>query len=150
MKTTYLLSHKFKTYGWILLIIGSILGIVLFIADYESNFLHTRVLALFHDPILGEKGFFKVIDNSIADELVSLIIIVGGVLVGFSKEKTEDEFIQKLRTDSLIWAIVVNYSILALAIVFVYEFDFFDVLVFNMFTPLLFFIFRFNFLKSRA
>lgn len=150
MKTTYLLSHKFKALGWVLLIVGSIFGIVLFIGDYESNFLQTKVLALIHDPILGEKGFFKIIENSIADELVALIIILGGILVGFSQEKTEDEFIQKLRTDSLIWAIIVNYSILALAIIFVYEFDFFDVLVFNMFTPLLFFIFRFNFLKSRA
>ncbi len=43
-----------------------------------------------------------------------------------------------------------NYSVLLIAILFVYDFAFFDVLVFNMFTPLIFFILRFNFLKLKS
>jgi hypothetical protein len=150
MKTTYLLPHKCQPFGWILLLLGSVAGLLLFFADYESNFLETNVFALFHETIFGDREYFKIIENSIADEIVTLAIIAGGILIGFSKEKIEDEFIQKLRTDSLIWAIVFNYAILIFAVLFVYDFDFFDVLVFNMFTPLLFFIFRFNVLKLRT
>ena len=151
MKASQLLPNKFKPLGWILLIIGLIIGLFLVATDYESELLTTKVFALFHHSFFHyELSVFTVIDNSIADELTAISIIIGGILVGFSKEKVEDEFIEKLRSDSLKWAILVNYIILFVAIVFIYDFDFLDVLVFNMFTPLLFYIFRFNLLKSRS
>jgi hypothetical protein len=108
-------------------------------------------LNIFNDDTFSnsETGFFKIIENSIADELAALAIIFGGLLVGFSKEKIEDEYIYKLRKDSLVWAMIFNYAILTLAILFVYDFTFFDVLVFNMFTPIVFFVLRFNFLKRK-
>nr|WP_321231268.1 hypothetical protein [uncultured Psychroserpens sp.] len=152
MKSNYLLSNKFKVPGWILLSLGIISGIFLSITGFESDLLEMNVFSIYsdNDAFSSNGGFFKIIENSIVDEIIALAIIIGGLLVGFSKEKIEDEFIYKIRTDSLVWAIVFNYIILMFAIVFIYEFTFFDVLVYNMFTPLLFFIFRFNFLKARA
>jgi hypothetical protein len=152
MKTNYLLPNKYKLIGWILLIIGLIGGIYLIGTDYESDALNVKVFAIYNDDTFfsNNSGFFKIIENSIVDELVSIAIIIGGLVVGFTKEKVEDEFIYKLRKDSLVWAIIANYIILLLAIIFVYNFTFFDVLVFNMFTPLLFFIVRFNFLKLKS
>ena len=152
MKSNYLLSNKFKVPGWILLSLGIISGIFLSITGFESDLLEMNVFSIYsdNDVFSSSGGFFKIIENSIVDEIIALAIIIGGLLVGFSKEKIEDEFIYKIRTDSLVWAIVFNYIILMFAIVFIYEFTFFDVLVYNMFTPLLFFIFRFNFLKARA
>lgn len=87
--------------------------------------------------------------GGIFDELVSVFIIVGGFLVGFTKEKIEDEFIYKLRKDSLVWALIVNYSILLVAILFVYDMTFLHILFFNMFTTLVFFVIRFTVLKSK-
>ena len=154
MKANYLISNKFKIPGWILLISGLIIGVLIVLSEFESDLLTTKVLAIYNDNAIfsGDKdaGFFKIIENSILDEIIALAIIIGGLLVGFSKEKVEDEFIFKLRKDSLVWAIIFNYIVLMFAIVFIYEFTFFDVLVYNMFTPLLFFIIRFNFLKVRA
>ena len=151
MKSNYLLPHKYKTLGWVLFIIGLLSGSVLFFNGYDSSFLNVKVLTIYYEPIFSESsGFFKIVDNTITDELVSLLIIIGGLLVGFSKEKVEDEFIYKLRKDSLVWAILFNYFILIAAILLVYELTFFHVLVFNMFTPLVFFIIRFNFLKHKA
>ena len=151
MKTNYLLPNKYKLIGWILFIIGLIGGIFIYTVDYESDLLSINVLSIYSESILGnEKGFFKITENSILDELIALAIIIGGLLVGFTKEKVEDEFIYKLRKDSLVWAIIFNYAVLAFAIIFVYELTFFDVLVFNMFTPLVFFVFRFNFLKHKS
>ncbi|MDG5492730.1 hypothetical protein [Psychroserpens sp. SPM9] len=156
MKSSFLLPNKFKIPGWILLITGLIAGVFLMLSEFESNWLEVRVLALWSDPIsigtsLDSSGqFFNIIENSIVDELIAIAIIVGGLFVGFSKEKQEDEFIYKLRNDSLLWAIIVNYTVLIFAVIFVYDLSFFNILVYNMFTPLLFFIFRFNFLKARA
>lgn len=151
MKTNYLLPHKYKLIGWFFLLIGICFGIFTLCTDYESDILSTKVLSFYNNDALfaNSTGYFQFIENSIVDEIAVLMIIVGGFLVGFTKEKVEDEFIAKLRSDSLIWAIIANYAILLFAIIFVYGFSFFDVLVFNMFTPLLFFIFRFNFLKHK-
>lgn len=150
MKTTYLLPHKYKTIGWILFILGLISGILLFIFGMTDEYLVTKVLSIYSDPFIGNPGFFKIIENSILDELISILIIVGGLIVGFSKEKVEDEFIYKLRTNSLVWAIIFNYAVLLFTILFVYDMTFFNVLIFNMFTPLVFFVFRFNFLNYKS
>lgn len=154
MKADYLISNRYKIPGWILLISGLIVGVFLMLSEFESEVLKTKVLAIYNDNTIfsndEDAGFFKIIENSILDEIIALAIIIGGLLVGFSKEKVEDEFIYKLRKDSLVWAIIFNYIVLMFAIIFIYEFTFFDVLVYNMFTPLLFFIIRFNFLKAKA
>lgn len=152
MKTSYLLPNKYKSVGWILFTIGIITGIFLYFSEYESNELTIKVLSIHNDDAIfgDEGGFFKIIENSILDELAALVIIIGGLIVGFTKEKVEDEFIYKLRKDSIVWAIIFNYVVLIFTIIFIYGFTFFDVLVFNMFTPLVFFIFRFNFLKHKS
>ncbi len=151
MKSNYLLPNKYKLIGWILFVIGLIGGIFMYVSEYESDVLTVNVLSIYSESFIGnEKSFFKIVENSILDELIALTIIIGGLIVGFTKEKVEDEFIYKLRKDSLVWAIIFNYAVLIFTIIFVYDFTFFDVLVFNMFTPLIFFIVRFNFLKRKS
>lgn len=151
MQTNYLLPNKYKIVGWILFIGGILSGLKIVFSDYEYEPIKAKVLSIFNDLVLGsnEMEYFKIIETGIAGELASIAIIIGGLLIGFSKEKVEDEFIYKLRKDSLVWAIIFNYAVLILAIAFIYEFTFFHVLVYNMFTPLLFFIIRFNFLKLK-
>lgn len=151
MQTHYLLSNKYKKFGWILLIMGMILGILINAEVLESELLQTKVLSIYNEGIFSkDDGFFKIIENGILDEIVALMIIIGGLIVGFTKEKVEDEFIYQLRKESLVWAIIFNYIILSFAIVFIYDMTFFNVLIYNMFTPLLFFIVRFNFLKLKS
>lgn len=157
MKSNYLIPNTYKIPGWILLTFGLISGIFLTFSDFELNIIEMKVLAIFGgdstiDNSFQEQAnpFFNIIENSIFDELVAIAIIVGGLLVGFSREKVEDEFIYKLRKDSLVWAIIFNYVVLMFTIIFIYNFAFFNVLVYNIFTPLLFFIIRFNFLKYRS
>jgi len=152
MKVNYLLPNKYKTIGWIIFLTGLISGLIFLASGYESDALTTKVFSIYNGKaIIGnEQGIFKILENSIVDELIIITIIIGGLLVGFSKEKVEDEFIYKLRKDSLVWAIIFNYAILLFATIFIYDFAFFDVLVFNMFTPLVFFVLRFHFLKFKS
>jgi hypothetical protein len=84
------------------------------------------------------------------DEISGLLLIIGGLLIVSSKAKSEDEFISKIRLESLLWATYVNYFILILTIIFIYDLIFFWILVFNMFTVLIFFIFRFNWVLYKS
>ncbi|GGD07344.1 hypothetical protein [Hyunsoonleella pacifica] len=150
MKTNYLLPHRYKILGWILFSLGILSGICLFINGYEVKYLNdTKVLAAYYHDIL-ESEFFKVINNQILDEIIMVFILLGGLILAFTKEKIEDEFIYKLRKDSIVWGIIFNYAILLFTIIFIYEIAFYYVLVLNMFTPLIFFIIRFNFLKLKS
>ena len=152
MKTDYLFPFKFKIIGWILLLSGLFLGTLLIANDFEFPDWSMQVF-----PLIGEKsGMFTVnesltwSENNISDELSAILIIVGGILVGFSKSKDEDEYISKIRTESLIWATYVNYGILLLTIIFVFDMAFFNVMIYNMFTLLLFFIIRFRYILFKS
>lgn len=153
MKTRYLFPHRYKLFGWIIFGIGMVLGMILSLNDFEYPNWSANVF-----PLIGEKeGVLssnvsrRWSDNNIADEIASVMIIIGGILVAFSKLKDEDEYSATIRTESLIWATYVNYMVLILSIIFVYDMPFFNVLIYNMFTILIFFILRFHYLifKSR-
>lgn len=152
MKTRYLFPFKYKILGWILLFVGLILGVILMSNDFDDP---NWTIAVF--PLIGEgSGFFATNgslewgNNNIADEVASVLLIIGGILVAFSKTKDEDEFISKIRMESLIWATYVNYGILLFSVLFVFDMPFFNVLIYNMFTTLLFFILRFNYIMIKS
>ena len=90
------------------------------------------------------------ITTDVTNTLVGLLFIVGGMMVSFSKEKREDEFIANLRLTSLMWSVWVNYALLLLSLIFVWGLAFFNVMVYNMFTILIIFIIRFNYLLYRS
>jgi hypothetical protein len=139
MSTKYLIPHQFKKIGWCILLLGIVLGIH-FIA-FNTNF---DILKFEVFSINFTKEFISFEKNNIYDELISVLVIVGALLVAFSKEKTEDEYLIKIRLISLVKATIVNYVILLFAIMSVYDFDFYWILVFNMFTTLILYIVLFN------
>lgn len=151
MRINHLLPNKYKTLGWILFISGIVSGIVTYFLPLKTEPIKIKVLSILNDFALGpnEMEYFKIIESGIAFELILLAIIFGGLIIGFSKEKVEDEFIDKLRSDSLAWAIIFNYCVLIMLILFIHNYTFMHVLVLNIFTPLIFFIVRFNFLKIK-
>ena len=140
-----LLPNQFKLIGWILLIPSAILGFFLMLTDLESKLtIKSKVFALYNDEILGDKNHFGIISTDITITLVGVVFILGDMMVGFSKEKHEDEYIAKLRLSSLMWAVWVNYVLLLLSFIFIYGMGFFHVMIYNMFTVLIIFIGRFN------
>lgn len=144
MKSYYLFPNALKLPGWLLFIPGIILGLIYLFLEPEPEFLNTKVLSIYNNPIFGEDSFFTFINNNLVDEIAGILIIIGGLLVAFSREKNEDELIARIRLESLVWATYVNYAILILAIIFIYDMLFFWVLVFNIVTIIIFFIIRFN------
>ncbi len=78
--------------------------------------------------------------------MIGSFFIIGALLVSFSKEKNEDEFIAEIRLSSLLWAVWVSYILLLVAFLIVYGTPFFEIMVYNMFTVLIIFIVRFNYI----
>lgn len=143
MKTKFLFSNKYKKLAWIVFIPSSILGIIVAITEYSPTFLDCNVLSIF-DVGFEKTAFARFTENNILNEILGVIVILSGLFVAFSKEKEEDEYINKIRLESLVWAVFANYFILLFTFIFFYDFTFWWVMIFNMFTVLLFFIIRFN------
>lgn len=74
----------------------------------------------------------------------TLMVTIGLFLFAFSKEKIEDEQIMQLRRDSLQWAVYFNYVVLIATLIFTEHMEIGHIMMLNMWTLLLFFIFRFQ------
>ena len=144
MNTNYLFPNRYKKLGWLLFIPGIIIGMAFLIYQSDINLFNIKAFALAEEALFSDNSFFSISENNFLDDISSILIIIGALLIAFSKEKFEDEFISKIRLESLVWATYINYAILTLAIIFVKDMTFFWVLVFNMFTLLVFFLVRFN------
>jgi len=143
-----LFPNKYKTIGWIIFVPALVLGVYLTLTDVEPSWLNTKVFSLFASE--GTKNLFSFITVNLTNTIAGILFIGGALLVGFSKEKNEDEFIANIRLSSLLWAVFVNYGLLLLAFIFVYRDAFFTVMVYNMFTVLLIFIIRFNYILYKT
>jgi hypothetical protein len=144
MTHSLLFPHKYKRVGWFILIPSFILGLIHIFTHREEASLQTKVLSIF--PDMNSEKYFQLIEVNLYYTILGIFFIVGAMLVGFSKEVKEDEYIAQERLSSLLWAVFVNYALLLIAFIFVYNFKFLDIMVYNMFTVLIFFIFRFNFI----
>jgi hypothetical protein len=143
MKSKLLLPNYMKRIGWMILVPSIIFGILVLFEIVNFRFLDVKVFALYSSMILEDDIIMGIYKNNIADEILLILCILGGIIVAFSKEKQEDEFIAKIRLESLVWAIYINYAVLVFCTLFFYGFGFLYVMIFNMLTILLFFIIRF-------
>ena len=145
MKTHFLFPNKFKIVGWLLFIPALAISIYLTASGQSiDEICTTQVFAVAADEFLGKRQFLTVIENSISDEILLTCLVAGGLLIGFSKLKNEDELIAKIRYESLVWAVYFNFVVMLLATIFVYGMFYYQVMLANMFTVLLFFIIRFH------
>ena len=144
MKQKILLPNKFKRIGWFILIPATLMGIVLMIIDLETIEINATVFAICSTKFI-ETQYFSLINTNIVSTLVGVLFIVGGLMVGFSREKNEDEYISSLRLNSLLWAVLINYILLLFAFLFIYGLSFVHVMIYNMFTTLVIFIVKFNY-----
>lgn len=139
MKASNLLPFRVKRLGWIILVPAIILGIMVMYFEFEIDGFSIEI------PYVKTFLANGVHNNNLTDELVSIILIVALALIAFSEEKQEDEWVTTVRLESLQWSVYANYILLILAIVLVYDMHFFEALVYNMYTILILFILRFNY-----
>jgi hypothetical protein len=152
METRFLLPNKFKLIGWILLIPSSILGLFVIFEEFKFSFLEFRVFTI------SSGGFapwevssaFNFEKENLTSTIVGILFLVGALMVTLARENNEDEFISRKRLESLLWATIINYLILLFCFMFFYEFGFVFVMILNMFTILILFIIRFNYVLYKS
>lgn len=102
-------------------------------------------ISLFDQSFGGKFELFKIRISDITVSIVMIGLIISLLFVAFSKEKIEDEYVSRIRERSLVWAVVINYIIIIVGILFMYDMTFFYLLLLNLVTMLLLFIFKFNY-----
>jgi small-conductance mechanosensitive channel len=145
MASRLLLPNRFKLVGWLIAIPAFILMLFVLHGDFAFEFLNfsrgstDSLQVLFDSPTL-----FSIRTNNFTDEIGGILLIIGLLLIAFSKEKDEDERIATLRLESLLWAVLINSILLILAIVVLYNGLFLQVMCYNICTTLILFVVRFN------
>ncbi|MBT8218480.1 MAG: hypothetical protein KJP00_01560 [Bacteroidia bacterium] len=150
MNTNYLFPHRYRRLGWTMFLPGLVLGILYLFWDIEIPIPEISVFAIVSDEIFHDQKWFQIVETDIYNEILGVLLIIGGILVAFSKEKEEDERIRQIRLESLMWATYVNFAVLLVAMIFVHEMAFLQVMVANMFTILIFFIIRFRWFLNQS
>ncbi|MCX6218149.1 hypothetical protein [Spirosoma sp.] len=149
MKTKWLFPHRFRLIGWIVFVPSAILGFAAMYADFKVGWLTARWLSESFTITSGHSVTHLMDNQDLTDEVAAIGVIIGLMLIAFSREKVEDEMIGQLRLEALQWSVYANYIVLAIAILTVYDEAFFNVMIYNMFTVLLVFIIRFRWLIHR-
>ena len=148
MNTLQLFPNRFKIIGWFIFIPSIILGLISLsgVMDFQIS-----LPVIYNSGFLSDEnqGFFKTAEIDLFPNLFGLLIIMGGILVGFSKEKIEDEYISSLRLKSVFWSLIVSYSIVFILFVTVFGSLFLTVMILIMFLPLVLYVFRFNYLLQQ-
>ena len=149
MSQALLLPHRYKKIGWIILIPATILGIYVIAKDFSADLIQAKVFSFFSINLSLNKQYnapFSLIYVDVTNTLAGILFLIGSIFVGFSKEKKEDEFIEKLRLSSLLWAVWVSNILLLIGFLFFYDLSFLYIMIYNMFTVQIIFIARFNFI----
>jgi len=151
MKTRFLLPSKFKRFGWIILIPSSILGLLkLIFIEFSLKSLDMKMFTICSDLTNSQQFKFSFNKVNLTGNIIGILFILGAVMVAFSREKIEDEFISKNRLESFLWATYINYAILLFCFLFFYGTCLLYVMIFNVFTLIIVFIIRFHYILYRS
>ncbi len=138
-----MIPYRYKTAGAVMTAAGFIMAILYFTADFRFEL---PVFAVFSS--YAETRFLTTFSTNFADELILLTLLAGLLLMVFSREKAEDESFRELRFRAAVHAVLINSGILVFSLLFIYGGGFAGVLIANMYTPFVLYIFIFHRLKS--
>ncbi len=144
MKSKFLFPTWARLLGYLMAIPGFILGYLTIFSKYE---IPGFVLKLRERDTLFEPAL-----ENFTNELAIFLVILGLILVAFSKNKREDELSAKIRLNALYWSVAIYYVIYLLALGYSIVFGEIPFVgdhatELNIFTPLLIFVIRYNYLK---
>ena len=111
---TLLFPHSFQRIGWVVFAISAAIGVYILFTDNTDSYLLNNI------AIIGTS--------------------IGAILATCSREEVEDEMTGQMRLNSLLTALYINYAILIVCSLLIYDLDFLSVMLYNMFTILLIFM----------
>ena len=147
MKTKLLLPYQYKWIGAAIFVPAFILGFAYLFFDFEIGFLTVNMKGWM--MIFDKDDLFRTSGNNLTDEIALTFTVIGLLLIAFSRERTEDEFIQKIRLESFQWAVLVSYILLIACTWLIYGSSFFIAMVANLLAVLIIFNIRFHWLMMK-
>ena len=111
---TLLFPHSFQRIGWVVFAISAAIGAYILFTDNTDSYLLNNI------AIIGT--------------------CIGAILATCSREEVEVEMTGQIRLNSLLTALYINYAILIVCSLLIYDLDFLNVMLYNMFTILLIFM----------
>lgn len=134
MRVRFLLPHKFRFVGLLLVVLGIISAYIRFYLGIKPTFFTIPVFAIYSTFL--ETKTFQIITNNISEEIVILLLLIGLLLINFSKEKFEDDIVDHFRFKALLYSVLINSILLLLSTVFIYGLAFISILSINIFSQL--------------
>jgi hypothetical protein len=144
MKKQVLLPHKCKWIGLGILLLGVC---TFFFAGFLEKHLIFDIsdIPFFTWTICGDNNFLGG-NLDFSYTLQIFLIVAGGLMFMFSKEKIEDEFTMSIRLKSLMWSVLANYIIVLMTDILLYGKNFLFVMTYNFYTVIVLYVVIFNFL----
>lgn len=158
MIQTTLFPARFRATGWVLLAFGCAFALLhIFTGFNEWGFLEFSIpefpwssdIGNILSPPPDNTSFIGSRTENFTDEFIALLILIGGVLVAFTKERIEDEYLVHLRLSALVWAVYINAAITTIAVLFLFGITFLYFMMTNLFGVLLLFIARYHYLLCK-
>jgi hypothetical protein len=135
MENSLLIPGKYKVIGWIIFILFACLGVATLYWEYQIPGFALQI----------KESPFSFVDYNLTNELALAGLIIGLMIIVFSREKIEDEYITLLRLKCWQWSVLISFGILFILNFVFYGTSFYIVLIYNMFTIPLIFIAKFNY-----
>ena len=139
MKNMFLIPNRFKLIGLAIFILFALIGLGSMYLEIAPSFFKFSV-----GNCDGQDGL-DCAEVNFLNTIAFAGTIIGLLLISFSKEKSEDEYISFLRLKSWQWSVLISYTILIILNFCVYSTPFLAVMLYNMFTVLIVFIIKFNY-----
>ena len=102
MKSIYLFPNKLKIPALLLFLTSAILFIPSYSYENELFSIYATVFSFIAEYPFGETMYFTSLNDEISNEIITTLYIISGIILAFSKEKIEDEFIQTIRFKALV------------------------------------------------
>jgi len=145
MTKNYLFPSRFQKLGWILLVPFGLLFLYFCFTTSGSRIeWKVPVFAIINNDFGTSQECLVVVKNDIMDEITYIGLIISFLFIAFSKEKDEDEYTSQIRANSLVWALLINFSLIILCELFVFGLAFLEILYLNLFSILILFIVKFK------
>jgi len=135
MKTIYLFPNRLRIPALIIFVFSTIF----FLPSFEDDLFNISgtVFSVASQYPFGKTSFFTFLHDELSSEIVTSLFVISGIVLAFSKEKIEDEFIQSMRFRSLMNATFFTYSMTLLSIFFIYGISFLSIVTSLIFIHLI-------------
>ena len=153
MKKSYLLPRGFKKVGMVLAVCCLAWFTVNCFTDESLDFKFKTFALIGETPFAHASGdssqssssFCNMVETSFGMTIAPVLMLTAFVFIAFSRNRTEDEYIMKIREQSFVWAMLVGYVIIALLTLLVFGFEYLMVMMYDIYIFLILFICKFHY-----